>query len=127
MLRGGAREKIRIVLSTIFVLVLAIVAVFYYLMEKLENIFREKRLRDIVDSSEIKIHGLKFPSWIVTKKKSSSLVYYCNICYVTAEKPGKCNEHEFPNTLTLGSTDQLEYYNKMNKLYEAEDGDLSAY
>jgi len=83
----------------------------------------QKTVRKIREEVGINIHCLESPSKVVTKKQDSSVVYYCDICYVISENPGFCNEHGFLNPLIKGSTDYLEYYRKKNRLYDPEGGD----
>jgi len=93
---------------------------------KFKQLFREQRLSEIRQTTEIDIHGLKFPGLTKVKKPDSSVLYYCSICYRTSEKSGICARHGFPNTLKKGRVAHLEVYHRKNKRYESDEDAFNA-
>lgn len=133
----GGIVMVGMTLFRIFLLILLLIAVVLivileirlmilrHLIKKTKSQFRQKSPREIIEEEGVNVHGLKSLGQTTYKKKGSSAVYYCEICYATSDDPGFCHEHGFPNPLTRGSADKLEYYQNKNKLYGSGDEDLT--
>jgi hypothetical protein len=121
-----------IIVCLVFLAVLALVkfrrqvlGLFRKFWGKIRSWTHEETLHDIRVSLGIEISGLHFPGTTHVKKTDPDTVYYCNVCYVTSEKPGRCLRHGFANPFTKGSRRKLDFYHKENRFYEADNnGDL---
>ena len=123
-------KPILICLSFLIVLVLVkywrrVFGLFPKFLRKIKSWTHEESLHDIRVNLGFEIHGLNFPGATHVKKADLDAVYYCNVCYVTSDKPGKCLRHGFANPYTKGSRQKLDFYRKENRFYEADNnGDL---